>query len=160
MRVLGIDPGSHRLGLALVTFEGQKLKLLWHETFIPRASGRGRYKFIAGRVDSILKTESVDLVAIEKVFVGRIRNTAVQTGECRGAIFTVLPHELPLVEVFPSSVKKAACGNGRADKKEVRRGLEALFRREIKGFDDGVDAAAIALCGEAMWRAAGLSKRA
>lgn len=159
MRVLGIDPGSHRVGLALVDFGKQKPKLNFYDTLEPMSKDWNRYREIQKEVSKLVGM--ADMIAIEKVFIGRNRNSAVQTGECRGAIFAAIPSwTTPLVEVYPSSVKKAACGNGRADKKEVRRGLEALFGRALPGHDDGVDAIAIALCGEALWRAAELAKRA
>lgn len=150
MLILGIDPGTARLGFGLVEANGHK-KLKFIEagcltTEMETAMGERLY-FLQTEIGKILRKYKPDVVAIEQLFFGINARTAMAVGQARGAVMAeVSKHRLPIFEYQGLTVKASVTGYGRSDKKEVLRGVHKILgiRREIKP-DDAADGLAIAI---------------
>lgn len=148
MRVIGVDPGFGRCGIAVMDDTSGKPELCFStcvETS-PKDPYQLRLRTIADAVSDIIERFSPDEIALEEVFFSRNQKTAIQVAETRGAIIYLASlRGIPVSEFNPGKVKIAVAGDGRADKSQI----ETMVRRLIQltkepDFDDEFDA--IALC--------------
>ncbi len=149
-RILGLDPGFGRTGYALIS--GNKDKPIIDsfgliETY-PSSSQSERLTEIISKINVLIKEFKPTLVALEKVFFAANTKTALQVGEARGALLVAIEqHHLPIVEYTPPQVKLSVTGDGKADKKQIQKMLQIIFKQsEVIKSDDAADAVAIALC--------------
>ncbi|NPA15268.1 MAG: crossover junction endodeoxyribonuclease RuvC [Deferribacteres bacterium] len=142
MRVLGIDPGSVRLGYAV--FDGEALV----DCGTVSLSGDMRERAYAAyrSIAEVLRRFAVSQVAMEKVFYGKNASSLIKLAQCRGAVLAALGEAgVELFEYHPSEVKKAITGNGSAPKSQVMWMVKALFSiDDLKS--DAADAVAVAYC--------------
>lgn len=149
--VLGIDPGISRLGYGIVVDRRARPVLAACgviETGSKQPIGV-RLRRLHDGLQDLIRLHRPDRVAIEQLFVSRNVRTAVAVGQARGvAILAAAMHRLPIVECSPQAVKLAVTGYGRAEKQQVQRMVQAIFRlRRPPQPDDAADAVAVALCG-------------
>lgn len=147
MRVLAIDPGYGRCGVAIVEkFNGKEI--LVYSACIETPAGREfseRLAAVADECARLLERYEPDALALERLYITKNQKTAMHVAEVRGALIAVAARAgVPVFEYTPSEVKAAAAGSGRADKKAIIKMLHALvkIRKEIK-HDDEYDAIAI-----------------
>ncbi len=150
-RVLGIDPGYERLGVAVVEKENGKEKLIFSETLktSPKRDFKDRLFEIGEEVQKIIDEYKPENLAIEKLFFNTNQKTATNVSEVRGALLYIAQKNLmDIYEYTPLQIKVAITGQGRADKKQIMFMLERLIKieKEIK-YDDEFDAIAVALTG-------------
>ena len=87
--------------------------------------------------------------AVESPFHGVSARSALQLAHARGVLLAAIASaNLPVHEYAPAAVKKAVCGNGRADKLQVQTMMaRTLAGGENPGWTPDVsDALAIAWC--------------
>lgn len=148
MKIAGIDPGTDRLGYALIK-SGRPVELVSAETIHigPAKEAAVRLnrleKFLAAR----LKRDRPDAVAVERLFFARNTKTALAVAEARGIILLTASRFVRSIwECTPLEVKMAVSGDGRADKKQVRKMVQLIFSRAVlPPGDDAIDAIAVAL---------------
>ena len=157
MRVISIDPGYERLGIAVLEKEknGQE-KLIFSDTFktSPKKDFKERLFEIGQRVEKIIKEYQPEFFAIEKLFFNTNQKTAMNVSEVRGAlIFLAYQNNLKVFEYTPLEIKTAITGEGRADKKQIIFMVERLIeiKEKIK-YDDEYDAIACGLTFFAYYR--------
>lgn len=148
MRVVGVDPGYGRCGIAVMDDASGKPELLYSacvETD-PRTSYPERLREVADAVDAAIVRFGPNTLALEEVFFSKNQKTAIQVAETRGAIlYLAMRRDVPVSEFNPGRVKIAVTGDGRADKAQVASMLLRTVRFErIPKLDDEFDA--IALC--------------
>lgn len=152
--VLGIDPGLHIAGYAVIGCEGGRAQLE-DLGFLQQASTDPLVERV-GRFYQLIRTKcaafGVTDIALETPFLGKNTQTFLKLGYLRGSLY-VVTHELGLTlhEFAPCQVKQAVTGSGRAEKDQVARALAMLFPRvtQIKSaaVPDVTDALGVALCG-------------
>ena len=158
MRVLSVDPGYGRCGLAVLEKQGGKERLLYStcvET-TPDKEFPERLAEIVYAFEEIVRKYTPDALALEKLFVTKNQKTAMHVAEVRGALISAAAKAGMLVfEYTPSQVKSASTGNGRADKQAVVKMLHALvtIRDDIR-HDDEYDAIAVGITHLARTRSA------
>jgi len=148
--VLGIDPGVASTGYSVIGVEGKQfeyisggvIKTSKDKWFAERLYEiEGDFKYLIGQ-------EPIpDVIAIEKLFFYSNTSSAINVAQARGVIMCYLGawyNENHVFEYTPSEIKKQITGNGRADKKTIRKAIERLLKVDIKD-DNACDAAAIAL---------------
>lgn len=155
VRILGIDPGSQRLGLACLVADGSGAPRLLHvETIVAPRSAAGFYERMR-EILTVLRTRVVALeptvLAVETGFTGKNPFAASHLAEMRGAAIGIcLERGLPIEEYAPAQVKSVVTGSGRADKLQVQRMVSMVlgcrFDGEPAAGYDASDAAAVALC--------------
>lgn len=148
MRILAIDPGYDRLGIAVLEGDSSRPTLLWSDCIRPdKGPPEQRLACVAGAVSAAIHTYSPNVLAIETLFFGINKKTAMGVAEARGAILAAAgTAALPVVEYSPQQVKLAVTGYGSADKNAVARMIpKLLLLPQKKRLDDELDAIAVGI---------------
>lgn len=149
MKVLAIDPGYGRCGVAVMEKVSGKERLIYSACIETSAgiSFPQRLAQVADECERLIRAHRPSTVALEKLFFQKNQKTAMHVAEVRGALLQLAAsHGLPVSEYTPGQVKSAAAGFGGADKQAVAKMLHALLRIEqpIK-HDDEYDAIAVGI---------------
>lgn len=158
MRVLGIDPGLTRCGVAVVDGAPGRTLTAVHIGVIrtdPSAGIERRLTEVEAGLATLVDELAPDVVAIERVFSQHNVRTAMGTAQAAAMGLLVAGQRgLPVALHTPTEVKAAVTGNGRADKAQVTAMVTRLLR--LPGPPkpaDAADAVAIAVC--QVWRGEG-----
>ena len=160
MRVLGVDPGLTRCGVAVVEGGvGQKLSAL-HIGIIgssPDTDLADRLVNLEIGLESLIETFAPDAIAIERVFSQHNVRSAMATAQAAGiALLLAGRHKIQVSMHTPTEVKAAVTGSGRADKAQVTFMVTKVLGLQVAPKPaDAADALAIAICD--VWR--GQAKR-
>ena len=148
MRILAIDPGYDRLGIAVVEGDPSKPVLVWSDCILPeKGTPEKRLAHIARAITKAISTYAPDTLAIETLFFGANKTTALGVAEARGVVLAAAGIAgLPIIECSPQQVKLAVTGHGNADKSAVAKMLPRLLTLpEKKRSDDELDAIAVGI---------------
>ncbi len=149
MRVIGIDPGTVRLGYGIVDISGSSAHAVSYGVISPHQEGRGeRLLFIYRTLSALLRRYRPEQAVVEELFFERNKKTAMRVGEARGVIFLALAERsIPFHEISPPSVKRFITGYGTAEKLQIQRLVQHILHlKELPRPDDAADALALALC--------------
>lgn len=139
MNILAIDPGSRNLGYAIVEYKRGGFTLL--EAGVMRIKSRVLQEQIielSDGIDILLKTHTIDEVAIEDIFFAHNPKSVLKLAQFRGALSLKILQKIGyFAEYTPLQVKKAVTGNGKATKEQVAFMVKRLFgiKKEIKPLD-------------------------
>jgi crossover junction endodeoxyribonuclease RuvC len=150
MKILGIDPGYDRLGLAVIEGTSSKPVYIWSECFEPpKGLPKDRLSSVYGAVAKAIKKHTPDRIAVEALYFSANKKTALSVAQARGAILAACgAHAIPVLECTPNQVKVAVTGYGSADKKAIANMIPKLITLPEKiRMDDELDALAISICG-------------
>ena len=147
MRVLGIDPGTVRMGYGLL--EGES-KLIEYGVLVAKGhqSLGERLLYLFNQLLVLLdRLEPVE-VAVEEPFAGRNIRSAFAVGQAQAmALMAAAARELPIHGYPPAQVKKAVAGYGAGSKDQVQEMVRLqLGLTETSQSHDAFDAVAVALC--------------
>lgn len=149
MRILSIDPGYERLGIAVIEKEAGKEKLLYSNCFKTSAKEifEKRLLLLGSEVERVIKEWSPKSLSIEKLYLETNQKTAMHVSEARGAIiYEAVKNGLSIHEFTPLEIKVAVTGYGKADKKQVMDMTKRLIKVPTDVVsDDELDAIAIGL---------------
>ena len=149
MKILGIDPGYERLGIAVIEKEKGEETLLYSTCFkTPKTdSFYTRLLALGEKVEEVIQKYDVDILAIETLFLNTNQKTAMRVSEVRGGIILEAAKAgLKIYEYTPLQIKIALTGYGRGTKDQVAFMVQRLLNlKEEKKLDDEYDAIAIAL---------------
>ena len=150
MRILGIDPGFERLGIAILEkSKNNKECVIFSECFktSARLDFSERLHLIGGRVREIIKNYKPEVLAIETLFLNTNQKTVMRVAEARGVVMYEGAHAgLKIFEASPPQIKIATTGYGRANKEQMIKMVKILVEIDnSKKSDDELDAIAIAL---------------
>ncbi len=150
MRILAIDPGYERLGIAVVEKErGGKETYIFSECFKTSKTytHAKRLAALQTEVKNVIKEWKPESLAIETLFLANNQKTAMLVAEARGVILAeAASHDLKIFEYSPPQIKLAVCGNGAADKKSMIKMVPLLLKVPSSvTIDDEFDAIAIGL---------------
>lgn len=149
-RVLGIDPGFDRLGLAVLEGDASRPTHVWSECIQPpRGEAHERLAAVYAAIDEAIRAYRPRALALETLFFSTNKKTALAVAEARGAVLAAAgAHNLFVLEFSPGQVKLAVTGHGAADKKAMARMIPHLITLPPKKrTDDELDAIAIAIAG-------------
>lgn len=147
--MLGIDPGSHRMGFGAVYRRGSRYFHLGHG--VARAPATAllpeRLRVIAEGLERAIETLKPDVVALEQAFFARDAHAALVIGHARGvAMLLAARAGLTVVEYPPALVKRSVVGTGRADKAQVQAMVRTILGLPEVPPEDAADALAVAIC--------------
>jgi len=150
VRILGIDPGSLRLGYGVVDRRG-KAQLGYVECGVISAPARlsraERLTAIGRGLRELVDELKPDEVAMEQAFYGKNAQSTLALGEARGVVtFIVSDRGLPVAGYAPALVKRSIVGHGAATKQQVGYLVRALLALRRVPEPDAADALAIAIC--------------
>ena len=157
MRILGIDPGYERLGVAVLDpalpeQRGKKNfnhKVIFSECFKTLATlpFPERLRMIGEEVKKIIKKYKPEILSIETLFLTTNQKTVMHVAEVRGVIiYEGMRAGLKIFEASPPQIKIATTGYGRATKEQMIKMVKMLVEIDnLKKSDDELDAIAIAI---------------
>lgn len=149
MRILGIDPGSARIGYGAIETKGSAVRPLAYGVIEapPKTPPAERLLLVTRRFEEILSAVRPDCAGMEKLFFSRNQKTAMEVAETRGALALLLARRgVKMFECEPRAVKAAVAGYGLADKRAVAKMVKAILSLPAIALpDDASDALAIAL---------------
>jgi crossover junction endodeoxyribonuclease RuvC len=150
MKIISIDPGYERLGLAIIEKnKNEKEILLFSECFKTSAKlpHHERLALIGDRIKEVIKKWKPEQLATEKLFFAGNQKTALLVSEARGVIlYTGSSLGLEIFEYRPNEIKIAITGYGSAEKKQIMDMTRKLIKIDSKtNSDDELDAIAIGL---------------
>jgi crossover junction endodeoxyribonuclease RuvC len=150
MVILGIDPGTARLGYGVIKEEGKKLSLIEYGCLEP-AKGTSKAERLVGvhnKVVELIEKHRPGSLAIEKLFFFKNQKTVLSISEARGVVLSAAQMQnLQIGEYTPLQIKQAVTGYGRAEKKQVQKMVQLILKmKEIPKPDDAADALAAAIC--------------
>ncbi|MEK7546952.1 MAG: crossover junction endodeoxyribonuclease RuvC [Patescibacteria group bacterium] len=148
MIVLGIDPGTSRIGYGAIKKErGRMLFLDAGILKIKKSESGNTLVQIKKELGSLVKKWKPDVMAVEKIYFSKNRKTAMSVAEARGVIIlTGAEAGIEIREYSPNEVKAGLTGYGMADKRGVAKMVNlALDEPRLKVIDDASDALAIAI---------------
>ena len=124
MRIISIDPGYERVGIAILEKETSSSKeiLLYSDCFQTdkKDSFETRLKFIGEELEKLIKEYKPKALAIESLFFNSNQKTALKVSEAKGVIkYMALAQGLGITEFTPLQIKIAITGYGRSDKKKA-----------------------------------------
>lgn len=150
MKIIAIDPGYERLGVAILEkVSGNKETLLFSECFktLAKEKHEKRLVLIGEEISKLIKKHKPEALAIETLFFETNAKTAMKVSEARGVIlYEAAKNGLMVKEFTPLEIKVAVTGYGKSDKSQVISMVNRLIKldKEIK-HDDEYDAVAIGL---------------
>lgn len=148
MRILAIDPGYDRLGIAVVEGDPSRPTLVWSDCVLP-PQGRMEVRLatVLSALQAALHTYRPDALGIETLFFNANKNTALGVAEARGVVLAAAGQaSVPVIECSPQQVKLSVAGAGNADKKAVASMVPRLLSLPPKKrLDDELDAIAVGI---------------
>lgn len=148
MVILGIDPGTHRVGYGLIESSRRDCRYLTAGILsLGRAEPHSQLQRIKQELDSLIQTFRPEALAIEKLFFTKNQKTGIAVAQARGVILlAAAEHSLSLAEFGPSEMKAHLTGNGTADKLSVLKMVRLSLKcPSLNVIDDASDALALAL---------------
>lgn len=150
MIVLGIDPGSHTTGYALLQASDiENLKYIRSGVLTARKRDPflSRAETIFRQFYQLLEEVRPTVVVVEKIFAGVFPIASLQLAHMRGAFFSALwQMHIPWFEVSARAAKHCVTGYGGSCKEEVRFMIYKHFFLEKVLTQDEADALALVLC--------------
>jgi crossover junction endodeoxyribonuclease RuvC len=147
LRILGLDPGIARTGYAFIE-NGKCLSFGIIKTDKNKSLNE-RIFFIVKKIEKLINNKKPQFCVIETFFFKlTTAKSIIFSLHLRGAIFYLLTKKkIPVVEVTPTKVKLAICGNGRAAKRQIKYMIKKIFNLEDRLNEDSADALAVAYTG-------------
>lgn len=132
MRIIAIDPGYERCGVAIIekTERGTKEKLIFSTCIRTSAKDTDAQRLhdIGNGVEGIIQTYTPQRMAIEALFFSNNQKTALKVAEARGVILYIAEHaRLPVHEYHPLAIKIAVTGYGKSNKNNMMDMLPHLI---------------------------------
>jgi crossover junction endodeoxyribonuclease RuvC len=150
MRILSIDPGYERLGIAILDKNrGQKETLVFSDCIktSPKENFEDRLTQIGLLVEKYIEEYKPEALSIENLFISNNQKTAMRVAEVRGTlIYICRKNKLSIKEFTPLQVKLAVTGDGKSSKDQVIKMVKLLIQNtKSNAIDDEYDAIAIGL---------------
>jgi len=149
MKVLAIDPGYDRLGVAIMEYQNGR-EFLHHSTCVitdKKAHLSDRLVMVGDTIATLIKEYQPDTIAIETLFFNKNITTAIGVAQARGIIIYLAKNAgCTLYEFGPQEIKIAVTGYGSSDKKAVYDMVTRLVpNAPKKAHDDEYDAIAVGI---------------
>jgi crossover junction endodeoxyribonuclease RuvC len=149
MRIIAIDPGYDRLGIAVLEGESSSPVVIFSSciTTNKNLAFPLRLAILGQDFAKFLSMHTPDALALETLFFNKNVKTAIEVAEARGVLlYLAAAKGLPIHEYSPQAIKLAVTGYGKSDKASVT----AMVKRLATGvpesaLDDEYDAIAIGI---------------
>lgn len=149
MKILGIDPGTGRLGWAVIEKEKGNLTLVDCGCIETSANTtlEIRLELIYDTLCEMIKKYKPQVASVEDLFFFKNQKTVISVAGARGVVLLACQkNKLKIKSYTPLQIKSSITGYGTADKKQVEFMVKQTLKiKELKQLDDTVDAIAAAL---------------
>lgn len=146
MKVLAVDPGYDRLGVAVLEKESGQETLLYSNCIetpktLPLPE---RLHLVGAEFQKLLDEHTPELVGIETLFFNKNVKTAIGVAQARGIIMYLAKEAgADIIELGPQEIKIAVTGYGKSDKAAVIDMVKRLVKNVPEhALDDEYDAIA------------------
>lgn len=153
MHVLGIDPGTRRMGYGLVEDGDKVVAVDWGVISLkPSRPIEERLNQLYTHVVNMISIWQPDAVAVEEPFMGsgasRYVAPAFAVGQAQAVVLiAAAAHAVPVSRYSPAQVKRSITDYGAASKEQVQEMVKMLLGLDtVPSSSDASDALAIALC--------------
>lgn len=148
IKILGIDPGSRRIGYGIIKKSGATLTFVEASLLkIKSKDDFGALYETKKEIDKLIEKHQPEILAVEKLYFVKNQKTGMQVAHARGAIIlAALEHGLLIKEYAPNEIKMKLTGYGFSDKKAVAKIVKLILKKpDLKVIDDVSDALGIAI---------------
>lgn len=149
MRVIAIDPGYERVGIAILERHKIADELLFSECFKTptKMAFNERLCMIGKEIESIILEYQPEILAIETLFFNSNQKTAMRVAEARGVIiYEASKRGIEVREYTPLQIKIAITSHGRSDKQQMISMIPKLIKMNKKiTSDDEYDAIGVGI---------------
>ena len=149
MKILGIDPGTGRIGFGCIELGGKTPRMLDAGVITTTIRGEPamRLQELHDSMQELLKEVQPEVASVEKLFFAQNVTTAMEVAQARGVILLCLQQNgVKVAEYTPLQIKMALTGYGRAKKADIQEMVRLqLGLTEKPRPDDCADALAAAL---------------
>ncbi|MBN8615646.1 MAG: crossover junction endodeoxyribonuclease RuvC, partial [Deltaproteobacteria bacterium] len=130
LRVLGIDPGTRRLGWGVVERHGAKVAAV--AAGVLKLSEKDalevRLEQVHRALGEVIETYAPSALAVEDIFYAEFAAAAIKLGHVRGVVLLVgAQRSLEIASYAPALVKRTIAGRGAAEKVQVARLVAATL---------------------------------
>ena len=158
MKVLAIDPGYDRVGVAILEKDTSGETLLYSSCIeTDKQNDLNERVFTVGStIEKLIAEHQPSAIAIETIFFNKNIKTAIGVAEARGVIiYLAKRHGCQVFEFGPQEIKVAITGYGKSDKTAVFDMTKRLVKNTPENaLDDEYDAIAIGVTCLAHYREA------
>lgn len=148
MIVLGVDPGTRRLGWGVVQRQGNRLRHLGHGVLALPAERplAQRLTLIELGLSEVIERFRPEASSVETLFFNKDAQAAAKLGHARGVVLLCCARSgVEVAEYAPARVKRTVTGHGAADKRQVALLVRAMLSLDAPPPSDAADALALAL---------------
>ena len=154
MIIIGIDPGTAKMGWGVINAKQQKGKKnldCLGSGFIKTSSSLApaeRLKILYTELNRLLKKYQPNVLAVESLYFFKNLKTALPVSQAKGVVLlAAAKKKIPVYEFTPLQVKMIVTGYGRAEKKQVQKMIKVLLNLDtVPKLDDAADALGVAIC--------------
>ncbi|MDO8964883.1 MAG: crossover junction endodeoxyribonuclease RuvC [Coriobacteriia bacterium] len=148
--ILGVDPGLANTGWGVVETDGARFRCLGYGCIRTVAADdtAGRCKAVHDGLAGVIARFSPAEAAFENIYFNRNVQTAMATGQARGAaLVAAADARLTVGEYGPGEIKLAVVGSGTADKRQITYMVRTILALDHDPEPDhAADALAAAIC--------------
>ena len=132
MKVLGIDPGTHKTGWGFI--DGDRVNYGSFDFGVIRPRGKmplpERLAYIYDELQAVCRKRSPDVIVCEDAFLAKDIRAAVNLGRAWAmAALTASKNSIPFSTYSPLEIKKSVTGYGRAGKEQVGKQVDRKSTR-------------------------------
>ena len=152
MLFLGLDTGYARLGVGIIQKDKtQNQPQLVYSALIETSSQANeaeRLVEVEAKLSQVLEKKIIQSCAVEQFFFKKDITTGVQLLQTRGVLLlTLQKHNIPIISISPSRLKKMITGYGKANKLQIQTMIKKILKlEELPKPDDLADALGLSLC--------------
>jgi len=150
MKILAIDPGFERVGIAVLEKKPKQKDIVVYSACFKTSAKipfHERLTAIGTEIEKIIKKHKPIALAIEKLYFTTNQKTVMGVAEARGVIiYSASRNGLHIFEYTPPQIKVAVTGYGKASKDMVMSMIPKLITMgTLSNSDDELDAIAIGI---------------
>lgn len=148
MKILGVDPGTARLGWGVI--DNEIMIACGCVETAAKLPEETRLTLLFKKLNQLINKYQPEAMAVEKLFFFKNQTTIIPVAQSRGVILLAAGQiHLPVFSYTPLQIKQAVTGYGRAQKHQVQQMVKSILKlKSIPKPDDAADALAVALTHE------------
>lgn len=165
MRVLGLDPGTLKMGYGLLEAEPQPSAEDYGVIALPNTMPLEQRLFqLYTHVLNMISVYQPDVIAVEEPFVGkgerRFVGPAIAVGQSQAVVLIGAASQgLPVFRYTPAQVKRSVADHGAASKDQMQQVIAVTLGLAQVPESDAADALAVGLCHLIQTQAAAVLQR-
>jgi crossover junction endodeoxyribonuclease RuvC len=150
MRILGIDPGTLKMGYGLIEEHEEELITLDYGVLVAsrRRPLAERLHCLYLELTQVVALYHPDEMAVEEPFVAQNARSALAIGRAQAvAMLVAAANNIPVYGYLPARVKQTVADYGGSDKEQIQQMVGIHLKlAETPQPSDAADALAVALC--------------